>query len=130
MTHFHFKMAAFVISILFHSTNSFADVNILRSQDLSGISNKEGTMLTVSLAPGESSSPHKHNAHTFVYILEGSVIMQVKGGDKVTLKPGDTFYESPSDIHKISKNASDKFPARFLVFFVKDRDSPLLVPLN
>src|SRR6266566_1524714 len=64
---------------------------------------------------------HRHNAHTFVYVLEGSVVMQVKGGKEVTLGPGQTFYESPDDIHTVSKNASDTKPARFLVFFVKQK---------
>jgi quercetin dioxygenase-like cupin family protein len=81
-------------------------------------------MLTVEYAPGESSSRHRHNAHTFVYVLDGSIVMQVEGAEAVTLGPGQTFYESPSDIHVVSKNASDSQPAKFLVLFVKDKGSP------
>ena len=84
-------------------------------------------MLTVEYAPGQSSGPHRHNASTFVYVLEGSVVMQVKGGKPMTLVPGDTFFESPDDIHVVSKNASDTKPAKILVFFVKDKGAPASV---
>jgi quercetin dioxygenase-like cupin family protein len=89
---------------------------------------KEGTMLTVEYAPGASSAEHRHNAHTFVYVLEGSIVMQVKGGKEVTLVPGQTFYESPDDIHTVSKNASATKPAKFLVFFVKEKGAPASQP--
>ena len=105
-----------------------AKVTPLLSKDLTGIAGKEGTMVTVEYAPGASSAEHRHNAHTFVYVLEGSVVMQVKGGKEVTLGPGQTFYESPDDIHSVSKNASATKPAKFLVFFVKDKGAPVLVP--
>jgi quercetin dioxygenase-like cupin family protein len=117
-------------SAFLYASNSFAEVNILKSKDLKGINGKEGVMLTVTMAPGESSPIHRHNAHTFVYVLEGSLIMQVEGGEPVTLTKGDTFYESPSDIHKISKNISKKLLAKFLVFFVKNKGLPILTPLN
>jgi len=104
-------------------------VTPLRSQDLAGLG-KEGTMLMVEYAPGGSSERHRHNAHVFVYVLEGSVVMQVEGRDAVTLKPGQTFYESPDDIHSVSKNASDSQPAKFLVFFVKDKGAPPVVPVR
>src|SRR5437588_9525973 len=83
-----------------------AKVTPLMTKDLAGIAANEGTMLTVEYAPGASSTPHRHNAHTFVYVLEGSVVMQVKGGQEVTLGPGQTFYESPEDVHKVSNNVS------------------------
>src|ERR1700686_3044468 len=105
-----------------------AKVTPLMTKDLTGIAGKEGTMVTVEYAPGASSSEHRHNAHTFVYVLEGSVVMQVKGGKEVTLGPGQTFYESPEDIHTVSKNASSTKPAKFLVFFVKDKGAPATVP--
>jgi len=105
-----------------------AKINPLMTKDLAGITGKEGAMLTVEYAPGASSSEHRHNAHTFVYVLEGSVVMQVKGGKEVTLGPGQTFYESPDDIHTVSKNASSAKPAKFLVFFVKDKGAPATVP--
>lgn len=87
-------------------------------------------MVVVEYPPGVASSPHRHNAFTFVYVLEGSVTMQVKGGAAVTLGPGETFYESPDDIHSVSKNASDTKPAKILVFFVKDKGAPASVPAN
>jgi quercetin dioxygenase-like cupin family protein len=107
-----------------------AKVNPLMTKDLAGISGKEGVMLTVEYAPGASSREHRHNAHTFVYVLEGSIVMQVKGGKEVTLGPGQTFYESPDDIHSVSKNASGSQPAKFLVFFVKDKGAPASVPVK
>jgi quercetin dioxygenase-like cupin family protein len=105
-----------------------AKVTPLMTKDLAGIAGKEARMLTVEYAPGTSSTAHRHNAHTFVYVLEGSVVMQVKGGKEVTLGPGQTFYESPEDIHTVSKNASSTKPAKFLVFFVKDKGAPGTVP--
>ena len=102
----------------------------LLTKDLAGLDGKEGVILTVEYAPGASSAPHRHNAHTFVYVLEGSVVMQVAGGAPVTLNPGQTFYESPDDVHAVSKNASDSRPAKFLVFFVKDRGAPSVVPVK
>jgi quercetin dioxygenase-like cupin family protein len=107
-----------------------AKVTPLMTKDLTGIGANEGTMLTVEYAPGASSASHRHNAHTFVYVLEGSVVMQVKGGKEVTLGPGQTFYESPADIHTVSKNASRTKPAKFLVFFVKVKGTPGSVPAN
>src|SRR4051794_32038903 len=101
-----------------------AKVVPLMTKDLTGIAGKEATMLTVEYPPGGSSSAHRHDAHTFVYVLEGSVVMQVKGGKEVTLGPGQTFYESPEDIHTVSRNASTTKPARFLVFFVKQKGAP------
>ena len=105
-----------------------AKVTPLMTKDLTGIAGKEGTMVTVEYPPGASSLEHRHNAYTFVYVLEGSVVMQVKGGKEVTLGPGQTFYESPEDIHTVSKNASNTKPAKFLVFFVKDKGAPPTVP--
>jgi len=100
----------------------------LLAKDLTGIPGKEATMTTVEYPPGGSSAEHRHNAHVFVYVLEGSVVMQVKGGKEVTLGPGQTFYESPDDVHTVSRNASATQPAKFLVFFVKDKGAPATVP--
>jgi quercetin dioxygenase-like cupin family protein len=105
-----------------------ARVTPLMTKDLAGIAGREGTMVAVEYAPGASSTEHRHNAHTFVYVLEGSVVMQVKGGKEVTLGPGQTFYESPDDVHTVSKNASTTKPAKFLVFFVKQKGAPATVP--
>ena len=107
-----------------------AKVTPLITKDLTGLAGKEGEMLTVEYAPGASSAQHRHNAHTFVYVLEGSVVMQVKGGKEVTLGPGQTFYESPDDIHTVSKNASKTQPAKFVVFFVKNKSAPETVPVK
>ncbi len=103
-------------------------VTPLMAKDLTSVAGKEGTMLTVEYAPGASSTVHRHNAYTFVYVLEGSVVMQVKGGKEVTLGPGQTFYESPDDIHTVSRNASSTKPAKFLVFLVKEKGAPATVP--
>ena len=107
-----------------------AKVTPLMTQDLAGIAGKEGTMVTVEYAPGASSEVHRHNAYVFVYVLEGSVVMEVKGGKEVTLTPGQTFYESPDDVHTVSRNASTTKPAKFLVFFVKQKGAPTTVPAN
>ena len=105
-------------------------VATLMTKDLAGLAGKEGMMVTVEYAPGATSAVHRHNAHTFVYVLEGSVVMQVNGGKEVTLGPGETFYESPDDIHTVSRNASATKPAKFLVFFVKDKGAPTTVPVK
>ena len=105
-------------------------VTSLITKDLTGISGKEGLMITVEYAPGGSDPVHRHDAHVFVYVLEGSIVMQVKGGKEVTLTPGQTFYESPNDVHVVSRNASKTNPAKFLVFFVKDKNAPVLKPVK
>ena len=105
-------------------------VTPLMTKELAGLPGKEGVMLTVEYPPGATSSKHRHNAHTFVYVLEGSIVMQVEGGKAVTLGPGQTYYESPDDIHTVSKNASDSRPAKFLVFFVKDKGAPASIPVK
>jgi quercetin dioxygenase-like cupin family protein len=102
----------------------------LLSKDLTEFPGKEAVMITVEYAPGATSARHRHNAHTFVYVLEGSIVMQVDGGQPVTLGPGQTFYESPNDIHAVSKNASATQPAKFLVFFLKDKGAPVSVPVS
>jgi quercetin dioxygenase-like cupin family protein len=97
----------------------------LMTRDLTGIPGKEAIVLTVEYGPGESSRPHRHDANVFVYVLEGAITMQVKGGPAVTLHPGQTYYESPSDIHTVSANASRTAPAKILVFIVKDTGTPV-----
>jgi quercetin dioxygenase-like cupin family protein len=109
---------------------SDAKVTPLLTKPLPDIAGKEGAMLTVEYAPGASSAPHRHNANTFVYVLEGSVVMQVAGGEAVTLTAGQTFYESPTDVHSVSRNASATQPAKILVFFVKDAGAPATVPVG
>ena len=105
-----------------------AKVTPLMTQELAGSDGREGTMVMVEYAPGGSDAEHRHNAYAFVYVLEGALVMQVKGGKEVTLGPGQTFYESPGDVHTISRNASTTKPAKFLVFFVKQKGAPITVP--
>ena len=107
-----------------------AKVTPLMAKPFDNIAGKEGLMLTVELAPGEASPVHRHNAHVFVYVLEGSIVMQVKGGPETTLTAGQTFYENPADIHTVGKNASAKDPAKFLVVMVKDKDAPPVLPAD
>ena len=106
-----------------------AQVTPLLSKDLTECAGKEGVMITVVYPPGGSDRIHRHNAHAFVYVLEGSVVMQVKGGKELTLTPGQTFYEGPRDIHMVSRNASRTKPAKFVVFLVKDKGAPVLLPV-
>jgi quercetin dioxygenase-like cupin family protein len=103
-------------------------VAMLLSRDLPELAGKETTMLTVELAPGGKGDVHRHNAHVFVYVLEGSIVMQVKGGKQVTLGVGETFYENPQDIHVVGRNASDSKPAKFLVFMIKQKGAPIATP--
>jgi quercetin dioxygenase-like cupin family protein len=107
-----------------------AKVTPLLSKDLANLPGKEGLMITVEYPPGSSDPIHRHNAHAFVYVLEGSIVMQVRGGKEVTLTPGQTFYEGPDDVHVVGRNASQTKPAKFVVFFVKDKGAPVLVPAN
>ncbi len=102
----------------------------LMSKDLTGNPEKEVSMITVEYPPGWSDSAHRHYAQAFVYVLEGSVIMQVKGGKEVTLTPGQTFYEGPDDIHVVGRNASTTRPAKLLVVLVKNKGAPILVPVK
>jgi quercetin dioxygenase-like cupin family protein len=106
------------------------DVASLMSKDLTEIPGKEVLMITVDYPPGGSDPVHVHNAHAFVYVLEGSVVMQVKGGKEVTLTPGQTFYEGPDDVHVVGRNASTTRPAKMLVILVKDKGAPILVPVE
>lgn len=107
-----------------------AKVAELMSKDLTDIPDKEGLMILVDYPPGSKDPIHRHNAHGFIYVLEGSIVMQVRGGKEVTLNPGQTFYEGPEDVHVVGRNASQTKPARFIVFFVKNKNAPVLVPTN
>jgi uncharacterized protein YbjT (DUF2867 family)/quercetin dioxygenase-like cupin family protein len=105
-----------------------AKVTQLFSKDLTDPPGKEGLMLLIEYPPGSSDPIHRHNAHGFIYVLEGSIVMQVRGGKEVTLTPGQTFYEGPEDVHVVGRNASETKPAKFVVFFLKDKGTPVLVP--
>ena len=107
-----------------------AQVTPLMSKDLANFPGKESLMITVVYPPGASDPIHRHNAHAFVYVLEGSVVMQVKGGKEITLTPGQTFYEGPNDIHTVGRNASATKPAKFIVVLLKDKGAPVVLPVN
>jgi quercetin dioxygenase-like cupin family protein len=105
-----------------------AKVTPIMTRDLEGIAGKEMLVLVVEYPPGGVSQPHRHNASVFVYVLEGAVTMQVAGNAPVTLKPGETFYEAPGDVHVTSANASSSAPAKFLVYMVKEKGAPASTP--
>src|ERR1051325_426054 len=107
-----------------------AKVASLMSKDLKDFPGKEGLMILVEYPPGATDPIHRHNAHAFVYVLEGSIVMQLKGGKEVTLKPGDTFYEGPDDVHIVGRSADKTKPAKFVVFLVKNKGAPVLVPVK
>jgi len=102
----------------------------LLTKELTDIPGKEVLMLTVEFAPCGADPIHRHNAHGFIYVLEGSVVMQVKGGRPVTLTAGQTFYEGPEDVHIVGRNASHTRPAKLLAILVKDKGTPALVLVN
>lgn len=128
------KKTKLMLVVLFLMTGTAmaqeATVAPLISKDLKEVPGKEATMITVEYAPGGTDPIHRHNAHAFIYVLEGTIIMQVKGGKEVTLTPGQTFYEAPDDVHVVGRNASSSKPAKFVVFFIKDKGAPILVPIN
>lgn len=107
-----------------------AKVTELMSKGLPDFAGKEALMITVEYPPGSSDPIHRHNAYAFVYVLEGSIVMQIKGGKQVTLGPGQTFYEGPSDEHIVGRNASTTKPAKFVVFLLKNQGAPVLVPIK
>ena len=123
-----------IVALAFLATGALVGqepkVTQVLSKDLTDIPGKEGLMLTVEYPPGGSDPIHRHNAHAFVYVLEGSIVMQVRGGKETTLTPGQTFYEGPNDVHIIGRNASKTQPAKFVVFLVKDKDAPVVIPAN
>ena len=105
-----------------------AKVTELFSKELTDFPGKEGLMITVEYPPGSIDPIHRHNAHAFVYVLEGSIVMQVRGGKEVTLTAGQTFYEGPNDVHVVGRNASQTKPAKFVVFLVKEKGAPVFLP--
>jgi quercetin dioxygenase-like cupin family protein len=105
-----------------------AVVTPLMTKPLDDYPGKEALMITVTYPPGSVDPVHRHHAHGFIYVLEGSIVMQVKGGKEVTLTPGQTFYEGPDDVHTVGRNASQTQPAKFVVLLLKDKGAPVLVP--
>jgi quercetin dioxygenase-like cupin family protein len=107
-----------------------AKVTSLMSKALTENPGKEVLMISVEYPPGSSDPIHRHNAQAFVYVLEGSIVMQVKGGKEVTLTPGQTFYEGPDDVHVVGRNTSSTEPAKFVVFLIKDKGASVFVPVE
>lgn len=107
-----------------------ATVTPIMKKDLPDYPGKEGLMISVEYEPGGSTPIHKHEADAFVYVIEGSIVMQLKGKEEVTVSPGETFYESPADIHLVSRNASKTKPAKFIVVLLKKKDAPVLMPVE
>jgi len=126
------KLVALVMLCLMTGTAIAQEpkVTSLISKDLTESPGREALMITVEHAPGGSSAIHRHNAHAFVYVLEGAVVMQLKDGQQVTLTPGQTFYEGPDDVHVIDRNASSIRPAKFLVVLIKDKGAPAVMPVQ
>jgi quercetin dioxygenase-like cupin family protein len=126
-----FLLLAFSSVLVFSSANAqIGTVTRLMTKDLPDVPGKEGMMEIVDFAPGEASQPHRHNADLFVYVLQGSVITQVKGSSPQTVHAGGVFYESPTDLHIVSRNASKTQPAKLLVFYVKAKGAPPTVLLG
>ena len=107
-----------------------ADVKELFAIDLADYPTKEGRIIEVSYPPGAQDVVHRHDAHAFVYVLEGQIVMQLKGKPAVTLKAGQTFYEGPNDVHVVGRNASNTEPARFVVVLLKGKGAPVLTPVK
>jgi quercetin dioxygenase-like cupin family protein len=126
------KLVALVLLCLTSGTATAQEskVTSLMSKALTDNPAKEVLMITVEHAPGGSNAIHRHNAQAFVYVLEGSVVMQLKGGQPVTLTPGQTFYEGPDDVHVVDRNASSTQPAKFLVVLIKNKGAPAVVPVE
>ena len=107
-----------------------AKVTSLMSKPVPDDPGKELLMISVEYPPGASDPVHRHNAQALLYVLEGSVIMGVNGEKSVTLTAGQTFYEGPNDVHTIGRNASKTMPAKFLVFLLKNKGAPVLIPVK
>ena len=124
------KLVALVLLCLMTGTAMAQEpkITVLMSKDLPENPGREVLVITVEHAPGGSTAIHRHDAHAFAYVLEGSVVQQMKGGQQITVTPGQTFYEGPDDVHVVDRNASDTKPAKFLVFLIKDKGAPALVP--
>jgi len=129
-SHLYFSACLAALLMLAAVSAEAADVKELFAIDLVDYPGKEGLMLEVSYPPGARDMVHRHDAHAFVYVLEGQIVMQVKGQPAVTLKAGQTFYEGPADVHVVGRNASSTEPARFIVVLLKAKGAPVLTPVN
>ena len=126
----HLPLALAACATLVHAAPPEPVVKTLMNQALSDAPGKEVMMLAVDYAPGAADPVHRHDAHGFVYVLEGTIVMGVEGGKEKTLRAGETFYEGPRDVHTVGRNASKTKPARFVVFLLKDKDKPALIPVG
>jgi quercetin dioxygenase-like cupin family protein len=125
------KLTLMLVCFMFVATEpKEAKVTSVSTTDLQGLPGKEGLTLLVEYPPGSSDPIHRHNAHAFVYVLEGSIVMQVRGGKETIVNAGQTFYEGPEDVHVIGRNASQTKPAKFVAVLVKDKGAPAVVPAN
>ena len=125
------KLILMLVCLMFVATEpKEAKVTPISTTDLENLPGKEGLTLLVEYPPGSSDPIHRHNAHAFVYVLEGSIVMQVRGGKETIVNAGQTFYEGPEDVHVIGRNASQTKPAKFVVVLVKDKGAPAVVPVN
>ena len=128
----HWYLRAYLAALLMLAAlpAEAADVKDLFAIDLADYPGKEGRIIEVSYPPGARDVVHRHDAHAFVYVLQGQIIMQLKGQPAVTLKAGQTFYEGPTDVHVVGRNASKTKPARFVVVLLKAKGAPVLTPVN
>jgi quercetin dioxygenase-like cupin family protein len=124
------KLVALVLLFFMTGTAMAQELATVMTKDLAGVSGKDVVMFTVQFPPGWADPVHRHDGQGFIYVLEGSIVMQVKGGKEVTLTPGQSFYEGPNDIHVVGRNASTTNPAKFLVILIKGKGAPLLVPVK
>src|SRR6478609_9736857 len=129
-SHLYFRAYIAALPMLAAVPVKAADVKELFAIDLADYPGKEGRMIEVSYPPGAQDVIHRHDAHTFVYVLEGQIVMQLKGKPAVTLKAGETFYEGPTDVHVVGRNASNTEPARFVVVLLKGKGAPVLTPVK
>ena len=123
-------LSVFTFTIGFPTTTHAQQVNTLLAKRLPEVPGKEIEVITVDYAPGAGDAIHRHDAHAVVYVLDGEVEMQVRGGMLRRLGPGQIFYESPEDVHTVSRNASKTKPAKFIVFFIKHEGAPILTPIS
>ena len=128
--HLYFRACLAALLMLAAVPAEAADVKELFAIDLADYAGKEGRMIEVSYPPGARDMVHRHDAHAFVYVLEGEIVMQLKGKSAVTLKTGQTFYEGPTDVHAVGRNASNTQPARFVVVLLKSKGAPVLTPVE
>ena len=129
-SHLYFSACLAALLMLAAVPAKAADVKELFAIDLADYPGKEGRMIEVSYPPGARDMVHRHDAHAFVYVLEGEIVMQLKGQPAVTLKAGQAFYEGPTDIHVVGRNVSNTQPARFIVVLMKAKGAPILTPVK